>query len=75
MSRRSSLITILPFLSVVVVLYNLLVLGSGNMNAVSSDGMKAVAGPCRIDRVTLYESRRSPGGPAYAALANAQLRP
>jgi 2'-5' RNA ligase len=34
---------------------------------------KASAGPCRIDRVTLYESRLSPKGPAYTALAEAAL--
>ena len=33
----------------------------------------AFAGPCRIDRVTLYESRLSPSGPAYTALAQAAL--
>ena len=38
-------------------------------------GMKAVAGPCRIDHVTLYESRLSPSGPAYTALAKTPLRP
>ena len=37
-------------------------------------GVKAFAGPCRIDRVTLYESRLSPSGPAYTALAKAYLR-
>jgi 2'-5' RNA ligase len=31
--------------------------------------MPALAGPCRIDRVTLYESRLSPKGPTYVALA------
>ena len=35
----------------------------------------ASAGPCRIDRVTLYESRLSPTGPAYQPLAEAPLRP
>lgn len=38
-------------------------------------GMKAFAGPCPIDRVTLYQSRLSPSGPAYTALARAHLRP
>jgi 2'-5' RNA ligase len=32
------------------------------------------AGPSPIDRVTLYESRLSPKGPAYAALAEAPLK-
>lgn len=36
---------------------------------------RAVAGPSRIDRVTLYESRLSPGGPAYVPLAEAPLQP
>jgi RNA 2',3'-cyclic 3'-phosphodiesterase len=31
----------------------------------------ASAGPCRIDRVTLYESRLSPAGPTYLRLAEA----
>jgi 2'-5' RNA ligase len=31
------------------------------------------AGPCRIDRVTLYESHLSPKGPTYAVLASAAL--
>jgi 2'-5' RNA ligase len=35
----------------------------------------AAAGPCRIDRVTLYESRLSPAGPLYTRLAEAPLRP
>jgi 2'-5' RNA ligase len=35
--------------------------------------MTASAGPCRIDRVTLYESRLSPKGPTYSALAEAAL--
>lgn len=34
----------------------------------------AVAGPSRIDRVTLYASRLSPVGPAYVPLASAVLR-
>ena len=34
----------------------------------------ASAGPSRIDRVTLYESRLSPGGPMYFRLAEAPLR-
>ena len=34
----------------------------------------ARAGPARIDRVTLYESRLSPAGPAYLPLAEAPLR-
>jgi 2'-5' RNA ligase len=33
----------------------------------------AAAGPCRIDRVTLYESRLSPAGPLYTRLAEAPL--
>jgi 2'-5' RNA ligase len=33
----------------------------------------ASAGPTRIDRVTLYESRLSPAGPTYAPLAEALL--
>lgn len=37
--------------------------------------MTAAAGPCRIDRVTLYESRLSPAGPAYLPLAEAALTP
>ena len=35
----------------------------------------ASAGPTRIDRVTLYESRLSPAGPAYFRLAEAFLQP
>jgi len=35
----------------------------------------ASAGPARIDRVTLYESRLSPAGPTYIPLAEALLRP
>ncbi len=35
----------------------------------------ASAGPSRIDRVTLYESRLSPAGPAYVPLAEAPLQP
>ena len=34
---------------------------------------RARAGPSRIDRVTLYESRLSPGGPIYFRLAEAPL--
>jgi RNA 2',3'-cyclic 3'-phosphodiesterase len=34
----------------------------------------AVAGPSPIDRVTLYESRLSPKGPTYTALATAPLQ-
>jgi 2'-5' RNA ligase len=34
----------------------------------------ASAGPCRIDRVTLYESRLSPKGPTYTVLAQAPLK-
>ena len=34
----------------------------------------ASAGPCRIDRVTLYESRLSPKGPTYTAAATAFLK-
>jgi 2'-5' RNA ligase len=37
--------------------------------------IRASAGPCRIDRVTLYESRLSPKGPTYFKLAEAPLRP
>ena len=33
------------------------------------------AGPSRIDRVTLYESRLSPAGPAYLRLQEAPLQP
>ena len=33
----------------------------------------ASAGPCRIDRVTLYESRLSPAGPTYSRLAESAL--
>jgi 2'-5' RNA ligase len=35
----------------------------------------ASAGPSRIDRVTLYESRLSPAGPTYVPLAEAMLQP
>jgi 2'-5' RNA ligase len=35
----------------------------------------AIAGPSRIDRVTLYESRLSPAGPTYIPLAEALLIP
>ena len=35
----------------------------------------SVAGPARIDRVTLYESRLSPAGPTYVPLAEALLIP
>jgi 2'-5' RNA ligase len=35
----------------------------------------ASAGPSRIDRVTLYESRLSPAGPRYIPLAEALLHP
>jgi 2'-5' RNA ligase len=38
-------------------------------------GIPASAGPSRIDRVTLYESRLSPAGPAYVPLAEAPLQP
>jgi len=34
----------------------------------------AAAGPSRIDRVTLYESRLSPKGPIYTAVAQAALK-
>src|SRR5687767_434529 len=37
--------------------------------------IRASAGPCRIDRVTLYESRLSPKGPTYVKLAEAPLQP
>ncbi len=36
--------------------------------------LDAPAGPCLIDRVTLYESRVSPRGPSYQALATAPLK-
>jgi 2'-5' RNA ligase len=35
--------------------------------------ISALAGPSRIDRVTLYESRMSPAGPTYVPLAEALL--
>jgi 2'-5' RNA ligase len=35
--------------------------------------IRAYAGPSRIDRVTLYESRLSPAGPTYLPLAQAPL--
>jgi len=38
-------------------------------------GIPVSAGPSRIDRVTLYESRLSPAGPAYVPLAAAPLTP
>ena len=38
-------------------------------------GIRASAGPARIDRVTLYESRLSPAGPTYVPLAEALLIP
>ena len=37
--------------------------------------IRASAGPSRIDRVTLYESRLSPAGPTYVPLAVASLQP
>ena len=37
--------------------------------------IRASAGPSRIDRVTLYESRLSPAGPTYVPLAVALLQP
>jgi len=37
--------------------------------------IRASAGPARIDRVTLYESRLSPAGPTYVPLAEALLKP
>jgi RNA 2',3'-cyclic 3'-phosphodiesterase len=37
--------------------------------------IQASAGPSRIDRVTLYESRLSPAGPTYLPLAEALLLP
>jgi 2'-5' RNA ligase len=37
--------------------------------------ISASAGPSRIDRVTLYESRLSPKGPAYLGVAEASLQP
>jgi 2'-5' RNA ligase len=36
---------------------------------------EATAGPCAIDRVTLYESHLSPKGSVYVALAQARLTP
>jgi 2'-5' RNA ligase len=36
-------------------------------------GIPASAGPCRIDRVTLYESRLSSSGPTYLPVAQAVL--
>jgi RNA 2',3'-cyclic 3'-phosphodiesterase len=36
--------------------------------------LPAAAGPSRIDRVTLYESRLSAKGPTYTALVEAPLR-
>ena len=36
--------------------------------------VQAAAGPSRIDRVTLYESRLSPAGPTHVPLAEAPLR-
>lgn len=36
--------------------------------------IQASAGPARIDRVTLYESRLSPAGPTYVPLAEALLQ-
>jgi 2'-5' RNA ligase len=43
----------------------------GSMGEIA--GFRARAGPSRIDRVTLYESRLSPGGPMYFRLAEAPL--
>jgi 2'-5' RNA ligase len=37
--------------------------------------IEASAGPSRIDRVTLYESRLSPAGPTYLRVAEAPLLP
>jgi 2'-5' RNA ligase len=37
-------------------------------------GFPAAAGPSRIDRVTLYESRLSSRGPIYTAVAQAPLK-
>jgi len=37
--------------------------------------IQARAGPSRIDRVTLYQSRLSPAGPAYLRLREAPLQP
>jgi RNA 2',3'-cyclic 3'-phosphodiesterase len=37
--------------------------------------LPALAGPARIDRVTLYESCLSPAGPSYVRLAEAPLQP
>jgi 2'-5' RNA ligase len=41
---------------------------------VEMTAFRAEAGPSRIDRVTLYESRLSPTGPSHAALAEALLK-
>jgi RNA 2',3'-cyclic 3'-phosphodiesterase len=40
-----------------------------------TSAISASAGPSRIDRVTLYESRLSPAGPSYVPLAAAHLKP
>ena len=37
--------------------------------------MKAAAGPCSIDRVTLYESHLSPKGPTYTQVAQGAFAP
>jgi 2'-5' RNA ligase len=37
--------------------------------------VEASAGPCVIDRVTLYQSRLSPAGPTYAPLGETPLKP
>jgi 2'-5' RNA ligase len=42
---------------------------------VDLQGIRASAGPSRIDRVTLYESRLSPKGPTYLRVAEAPLQP
>jgi 2'-5' RNA ligase len=36
--------------------------------------MRACAGPCAIERVTLYQSRLSPKGPTYTRLADGMLK-
>jgi 2'-5' RNA ligase len=45
----------------------------GAIKKLEIKGFPASAGPCRIDRVTLYESRLSPAGPTYVRLAETLL--
>jgi RNA 2',3'-cyclic 3'-phosphodiesterase len=50
----------------------------GRLPRAEVEGISAVpaaAGPSRIDRVTVYESRLSPAGPTYVPLAAAHLKP